>query len=425
MPAKTKKLDFEIEYDLVVTGAGMAGVSAALAAARLGCKTCLIEKTVFPGGLATSGCVLYYLPLSDNRGNQVTFGIAEELLLASIKYGPGDIPTDWMIGPKPKSRYGSKFNPSSFIMAMDELLLEAGVDFWLDTLVCGAKLSKGKLTGIEVENKSGRGLIKGKSFIDASGDADLAYRAGAPCETQLNFLSVWGLGYSLDMAKKAVEQNSGEPLMQLIADGASDAGAGHPEGLRHFSGVVGKDVSEFILRGRKLFLDSYKKQQAERGPNGRKDLFPALLPAMADFRTTRRIEGVYTLKDGEQFKHFPDCVGVAADWRGGNNLWEMPYRSLLAQKVRGLMAAGRCAATAGDAWAVFRVIQAAAMTGEICGLASAMSIERKCTPDKLNLTELQNELKKRRFLLDLRELNLGEEVKNEPVFNIPHEKYYD
>ena len=57
-----------------------------------GAKVCLLEKTIFPGGLATTGCILHYLPLSDCRGNQVTFGISEELLHASLKYGPGDVP---------------------------------------------------------------------------------------------------------------------------------------------------------------------------------------------------------------------------------------------------------------------------------------------------------------------------------------------
>lgn len=409
-----KALDFEVVFDVVVAGAGVAGVAAALAATRCGYKTCLLEKTVYPGGLATSGCVNVYLPLSDNRGNQVTFGISEELLLASIKYGPGDIPPDWMKGPKPKHRYGSKFAPMSFILALDELLREAGVEFCLDTLVCGARVEAGRLKGVEVENKSGRGLITGKVFVDASGDADVAHRAGAPCATALNALTLWGLAYDLAAARKAVKEGSGDPLMKSFAIGASDDGSGHPRGMRRFSGVDGQDVSEFILTGRQLTLDYYKRMQAECGPNGRKDFFPAFLPAMADFRTTRRIEGLYTLNSGGQFTHFPDCVGVAADWRGGHDLWEVPYRSLVAQRVRGLLAAGRCMGAAGQAWSVMRVIQAAAMTGEVCGLAAAMSVERACTPDKLDIAALQGELKKRKFLLDLREINSGMDVKEAP-----------
>ena len=430
--AQASQLLFESSYDVVITGAGVAGVAAALAAARYGAKTCLIEKTVYPGGLATSGCVNYYLPLSDSRGNQVTFGLSEELLMASLKYGPGDIPPDWMKGPEPKSkidsRYGAKFSPMSFVLALDELLREAGVDIWLDTLVCGTQVEAGRLTGIEVENKSGRGLVKGKVFVDSSGDADVAYRAGAPCATELNNLTHWGLAYDLDAARKAVQEKSGSPLLKLLPIGAWDDCSGHPKGMRKFSGVDGRDVSEFVLTGRKLTLDKYKQEQNKRGTNGRKDFFPAFLPAMADFRQTRRIEAILTIYSGNvgKFRHYQDCVGIAADWRGGNDLWEVPYRALLPQKVRGLLSAGRCIGAKLQAWTVMRVIQAAAMTGEVCGLASAMSQERGITPDALDVAALQGELKKRKFLLDLRELKLpDQEVKDAPAITIPNAKYYE
>jgi NADPH-dependent 2,4-dienoyl-CoA reductase/sulfur reductase-like enzyme len=71
---------FEKKYDVVVAGAGVAGVAAALAAARRGHSVALIEKQTIIGGLATSGLIFVYLPLCDGNGRQVTFGISEELL---------------------------------------------------------------------------------------------------------------------------------------------------------------------------------------------------------------------------------------------------------------------------------------------------------------------------------------------------------
>ena len=79
---------FEKRYDVIVAGAGVAGVAAALECARAGLKTALLEKTVLPGGLATTGLVNVYLPLCDGAGRQVIFGIAEELHRLSLKYGP-------------------------------------------------------------------------------------------------------------------------------------------------------------------------------------------------------------------------------------------------------------------------------------------------------------------------------------------------
>lgn len=389
-------------YDVIVAGGGCAGVAAALAAARAGARTALIEKTVFPGGLATAGNVLIYLPLSDARGKQVTFGLAEELLHASFRYGPGDVPPDWQ-DPNTRSRYGVRFSPASFVLAMDEILIEAGVEIWFDTLICEAAVSGQRVTGVEIENKSGRGLLSARCFVDATGDADVAFRAGAPCADHKNSLSIWALGVSLEQAKLAAGQADGTPLLmsvtQLGAD--SERSLNCADGGRSFYGTDGRDVSQYILESRRLLRKKYQADQAQAGPDGRKNIFPITLPAMADMRMTRRIMGHYTLKTGEYEKHFDDSVGLVADWRGGRQVWELPYRALLPRKVKGLLTAGRCCSTEGEAWQVMRVIQAAAMSGEVCGLAAAMSARRDTTPDALEPRAIQDELKARGFLLDV------------------------
>jgi len=117
-------MNFERTYDVVVAGAGVAGVAAALESARSGLRTALVEKTVQTGGLATTGIVNIYLPLCDGQGTQVTFGIAEELLHLSYKYGPGDVPPDWqeIVDGKAKSRYRVTFSPAACVLAFDEVL---------------------------------------------------------------------------------------------------------------------------------------------------------------------------------------------------------------------------------------------------------------------------------------------------------------
>ena len=107
---------FEKKYDVVVAGAGVAGVAAALACARRGLHTALVEKTILVGGLATSGLVNIYLPLCDGLGHQVLFGLAEELLHLSIKYGPGEIPPGWRetTSKTEPQRYRVVFSPASF-----------------------------------------------------------------------------------------------------------------------------------------------------------------------------------------------------------------------------------------------------------------------------------------------------------------------
>ena len=128
-------MKYKKDYDVVVAGGGIAGVAAAIEASRNGMKTALVEKTVFTGGLATTGLIFIYLPLCDGRGTQVTFGLSEELMRASIIYGPGEIPKGWENGVKgpATSRFLVRFSPASFIIALDEILTNAGVDVWFDT----------------------------------------------------------------------------------------------------------------------------------------------------------------------------------------------------------------------------------------------------------------------------------------------------
>ncbi len=191
------KLQFDAIYDIAVIGGGIAGVAAAIQAARSGMKTALVEKTVLFGGLATTGIINVYLPLCDGNGHQVSFGLTEELLRSSLLYGPGEIPEYWQNkkdAPE-KERFRCIFSPASFILAMDEMLENAGVEIWLDTLVCDAEVVNNQITGAICENTSGRGRIRAKQFIDATGSSLFARRAGIDCHDEWNFLTAWILAY--------------------------------------------------------------------------------------------------------------------------------------------------------------------------------------------------------------------------------------
>lgn len=373
-------------YDVVVCGGGVAGVAAALAAARRGQRTALLEKTVYPGGLATTGLIYIYLPLCDGNGTQVTFGLAEELLLASIKYGPGAVPAAWQSesnAPENK-RYRLAFSPASFVLAMDELLTTAGVDVWFDTLVCATRVEDGRLTAVEVENKSGRGTIAGKCFVDATGDADIAHQAGTVCPTSDNHLACWVLDYHQDA-------HSGlGPTVEHVAMHA-DGGWGDPK--RGFDGIDGAKVSRFVLHARAKYRERLCRAYAD-GKHDRSTLFPLHLPGMAQFRTTRHIDACYTLMAGQEWTHFDDAIGMAADWRKAGYVWEIPYRTLLPRGVGNLLAAGRCTAAEGDAWEITRVIPTAALTGEAAGTAATMAAMRGLSPAALPVADLQAELRR-------------------------------
>lgn len=377
-------MNFQKDYDVIVAGGGIAGVAAALAASARGSKTALIEKTVYPGGLATTGLVYIYLPLCDGYGTQVTFGLTEKLLIASLKYGPGDIPENWSKENNAieEKRYEVVFNPASFILAMDELLEESGVDVWYDTTVTRTFTENNIITGIEVFNKSGFGRLHAKVLIDATGDADLAHYAGLQCPTRDNALAAWTLEH---IAGETGHRDLAENVKMRIVGCSNDKRTGE------FLGIDGAKVSNFICKGRKKYRELLTESY-ESGRNNRKDRFPLFLPAMAQFRMSRRIDGEFTLNDGMEWTSFEDSVGMVADWRKSGYVWEIPYRSLLPRGLDNLLAVGRCMASEGDAWDVTRVIPTAAMTGEAAGVAAAMTVEKRTTTHQLSVTELQQQL---------------------------------
>lgn len=412
-------MDFEVNYDVAVIGGGIAGVAAALQAARSGKKTVLVEKTILLGGLATSGLVYIYLPLCDGNGHQVTFGICEELIRKSIQYGPGDIPANWRqkTNAREEERFRCIFSPASFMLALDEAVQEAGIDVWFDTLVCGAEVNGNRLAGAIVENESGRGVIHAKRFVDASGSSILARRAGVPCLDEVNYLSIWALEYRKDFDPASGNLGKGIAMCMSGAWANGETGMTDQElqrsGLSReilrkgaYRGISGKKVSEYVLRTRNCLREHFRGNY-ESGKYDRKSNYALKLPVMPQFRKIHCIKGEYVLKENEHATYFEDSVGLLADWRKPGYVWEVPYRTLYPEnKLGGLLAAGRCSAASGDAWEVTRVIPSAAMTGQVAGLAAALSIDEEAEPSELDVAKLQGELRGLGFPLHLADAGL-------------------
>lgn len=379
----------EREYDVLVCGGGVAGVAAALEAARAGCRTALVEKTILLGGLATAGLILAYPPLCDRAGRQVTRGLAEELRALSCRYGPGELPPD----PEPPGHW-VLFSPAAFALALDEALLEAKVELWLDTLACQPMLNGQAVVGVETETKSGRLALRAHVVVDATGDADIAHRAGAPCVEAGNLMAVWALQVSLQNARKAVAQNDGSALLQAVQQGEDLGDQEVWAGAKTWSGLSAEGVTAFVLEGRRLLRAHYRRAQSQPGSD-RRQIYPITLPSMAQFRTTRRIVGRAEITAGDRGRERTDSVGLVADWRRFEEVWEIPYGALVPARVRGVLAAGRCIAAEEDPWEATRVIHAAALTGQVAGLAAGLAAARGVAPDEVGADELQARLQQK------------------------------
>ncbi len=387
------RIDFRQEYDVIVAGGGVAGVAAALAAAECGARTALVEKSGLLGGLATAGMVYFYLPICDGRGTQVGYGLSEKLLHASVKYGPA-MPLDrWQSDPS-NYRYRTTFSPAAFILAMEEMLLEAGVTVWYDTLITGVADET-----LLVRNKGGNGDFKAKAIVDATGDGEIARESGCEFAAGDNTLALWGVEYN-ECDQSETWSELGENLRGIIK------GLISKEKLP-YSAISPRGESDFLLESRKWLRSVYSAPDCDKAKR-----FPVLIPSMADFRTSARIKGRFLIKENTHNMRFEDSIGMAADWGSIGVVQEIPYSAMLPEKGGNIIAAGRCISAEGYAWELTRSIPAAAVTGEAAGVAAAMSARQNIGLSGLPVADLQSRLYERGCRLHLSDVNLpyrGEE----------------
>lgn len=389
-----KRLPVTGAYDVVVVGGGIGGVAAAVAAVRNGAKTALIEKECALGGLATLANVIVYLPLCDGKGHQVIAGLGEELLRLSIRDGYDRVPTCWEPGgdteARKEKRYRVRFNPASYLLELERLVVDTGVDLFYDTRFCDVGRDADSVRAVIAESKSGRSAFLCKTVVDASGDADVCARAGEEVVSlKTNVASAWfyaseGKGKGLKLI----------PLSQSFpADPRKK-----PNDCPGYAGDDVRDVTAQILHSRRLLR---ARLEAMRGGDDASDVSPILLPTIASFRMTRRLKGTLELKESDERRFFDDCVGMTGNWRKSGPIYYLPLRSLAGTKNRNLLAVGRCISAAGPCWDITRVIPTCAVTGEAAGVAAARAAQTTDgNVDRLDISALQATLKDQGVIID-------------------------
>ncbi|MCF0142283.1 MAG: FAD-dependent oxidoreductase [Parasporobacterium sp.] len=395
------------ESDVVVVGGGLAGVAAAVAARRCGASVTLIEKSIVLGGLATLGHVCIYLPIDDGAGHKVFGGLAEELLHVCIKYGYDNLPDCWRDKPDtvedPDGRYQTNFNIPAAVLALDELVQSEGVEVVFDTVFSAPIMEGNTCKGIIVENKSGRTAYMGKMFIDASGDSDLLFRAGAECETQDNIVSHWAHELDFETMKAACEDGKmvmSSPLRWL---GLRPDVDNTDSKLPMFDGTTSDGVNGFIKLSRGLALE-YLKQHQDEGYS------MMTLPFMPQFRMTRRLIGKKELvvEAGRHEDHSIGCVIFCLE--APARVYEFPYEGLINDTLTNIAAAGRMVSAGGRGWEIMRFIPACVLTGQAAGTAAALAIQSGTTLQGLDVAMLQKRLEADGVLLH----STAEMAENEP-----------
>lgn len=365
----------QTNYDVIVAGGGIAGVAAALASARSGAQTLLLEKENAPGGLATLGLIVIYLPLCDGQGTLMSGSIAQELLHAAVKYGPGEIPAAWLDknagrAQRAQARYRVQYEAAPMMLACEEMLLEAGVHLLYDVRLCGAQCENGRVGSVSVETKQGRVRFSAHAFVDASGDADLCFFADEPTVNDAgNRRTGWYISAS----------GTGERTLHMLSDPLT--GPVPPES-RLYSGTDPEDVSRHLIDGR-TWIRSHAAALRERDESA----FPLMIPALAGLRMTRRLDAFPFSEEQHEGVWFSDAIGMIGNWKrsrcagetdeesrakGRGPRYSIPYRCIAGVSNANLYAAGRACSAEKSGWDLTRVIPSCAVTGQAAGSAAAM-----------------------------------------------------
>lgn len=431
-----KQIPVVEDVDVLVVGGGMAGAGAAIAAARMGVQTHLLEYFGSLGGSATSGLVNTLCGLTNYRkpspgdrrlllrGNtQLVEGIGGEIVRGLVAEQGGA----WNDG-------FPSFNPESLKLLLDRMMVEAGGHVLYYTQMAEPIVNENAVRGVVIHNKAGRQAIAAKVVVDCTGDGDVCAAANVPYElgdgkggfqqSDLCF-HVVNADPSFDRASvtaaaaAALRAGDGEKYgitraacitENILIPGAywfNWNGIGFPvNGLNpdHLTqaAIQGRQSSTGLLR----FLN-------ERIP-GMQHARILATAAKIGVRETRRVLGDYVLtgEDVLAGRKFEDGIGVCA-WPiervtatgrtfgllRDNDVYTIPYRCLLPQDVDNLLMAGRFVSATHEAQASIRVMGPALVMGQAAGTAAALSVQNQVSPRKLDVMLLQRELKSARAYL--------------------------
>ncbi|MDP6380852.1 MAG: FAD-dependent oxidoreductase [Phycisphaerae bacterium] len=389
------------DVDVVVVGGGPAGAVAAIASARNSAKTVLVEQFGYLGGTATASlmaCINGFRNQVEPDGLQIK-GIAEEIVLELKKMdGLGKSPYPQKAYPTEpgKLEYSYAIDTEKFKYVVLKMCVDAGVDIMFHTFFGNVIVEDNVLKGVLVENKSGRQALVTHVVVDASGDADVAARAGVP---------YWQI-YK-DEAKRMhdslmyrIEFGAKRPEGQYRCDFGTNSVVWGP-GVGPINGADGDELSRGEIETRlKVFEDFKKKQEANP------ELADAKItetPPLLGIRQTRFIEGEYklTLDDAVSGRRFDDVVSVSScpimHFYGYRRYLEhegfdIPYRSLVPQKIDNLLVAGRCISSEQQPYESFRAMVPIMAIGQAAGTAAALSAKDKVSPRKLDVKGLQETL---------------------------------
>jgi glycine/D-amino acid oxidase-like deaminating enzyme len=420
------------EYDVVVLGGGPAGIAAAVAAARAGRKTLLVERYGFLGGMGTAAGVTNFCGLHANvhgEIRQVVHGVADDLLERIARLGGLNTPHA-LFG----KTVAQAYDTAAYKIAADDLMLSAGVEVLFHALAAGVVMdNERRVQALLLETKSGRCAVLARAFIDASGDGDLAAWAGAPYALgdghgnmlypstmfRVNGVDPQRAGKAWELIPKLMAQAEAEGRYRFPRKGAivrpQKSGIEWRVNLTQLAnaqgnamnGVDATELSDAEVLGRRQIASV---AGFLREVPGFEQSYISDIAPQVGIRETRRVHGLYELTESDVLDcaSFDDTIGVNGwplelhlkgdvefrwpkipESRGFNQL---PYRMTVPQGLDNVWIAGRCASMSHEAQSAARVTGACFVMGQAVGLAAHLALAADSTNTGIGVAALQSAL---------------------------------
>jgi hypothetical protein len=420
------------EYEVVVLGGGPAGMAAAVAAARAGRSTLLVERYGFLGGMGTAAGVTNFCGLHANvhgEIRQVVHGVADDLLQRIARLGGLN---------EPHALFGKTvaqaYDTAAYKIAADELLLSSGVEVLFHALAAGVVMDgQRRVQALLVETKSGRFAVQGRTFIDASGDGDLAAWAGAPYALgdghgnmlypstmfRVNGVDPQRAGKAWEVIPRLMAQAQAEGRYRFPRQGAivrpQKSGIEWRVNLTQLANAEGNAMNGTDARELSDAEALGRRQIAEvagflREVPGFEQSYIVDIAPQVGIRETRRVRGLYELTEADVLDcaSFDDSMGVNGwplelhlkgdvefrwpqipESRGFNHL---PYRMTVPEGLDNVWVAGRCASMSHEAQSAARVTGACFVMGQAAGLAADLALSCGSTAAAVEVPKLQSRL---------------------------------
>jgi hypothetical protein len=444
------------DWDVLVAGGGLAGIAAAIAAARTGARTILIEQSGWLGGMgvvAATGLHSFFNIFGGDENvdrMRVVAGIAQELVDRTEKLGGGVGHVRVERGDK-ILRMVTPVEPETLKLAAARMCLESGVRLLLRSVVDEVQAQSGHVDGVVVWNKAGRTLVRAKQYVDCTGDGDLAAYAGAPYERfDAKSKGAYSVGFTFRLCNvdlqameadldsrgvigqlaHAVKPGTSQPdlvRLSIYMDKLRQAGAAElpryfiasslrPRELTYCNCInygpidcLNPDqlsAAEVDLRGQMLDVaEAFRRHVA-----GCEQCYVAGAAPYAGQRRTRAIRCLYELteQDCTQGRQFEDQVGCYSfidnpDYvvRGGG-AYGIPYRALIPRQLDNVLIAGRMMTVDNVAQNSTRITGCCLICGQAAGTAAALSAAKRIAPEELDAGELRSRLQSDGVLLSPR-----------------------